>query len=192
MKINCPTCSRNLNVCDELGGRKVRCPGCQAEFYAPEAATEAPPPIAPPVYAEAFTSPPLPNASPFAIDIETDGRSRSRNSQRGNGLGNAAERSGSWIKRYREHCGTRSFILQALLAGWTAFILITGFGLFVSSISSATDAINSPIESERTSASIGVLFFGILCPLACYIGIALPLALAAIVTWEGGKRKSDN
>src|SRR6266849_1934163 len=43
----CPKCGRELKVPDELLGKKVKCPACQAIFITAAEETPAPPPAAP-------------------------------------------------------------------------------------------------------------------------------------------------
>ncbi|MFO0876174.1 MAG: MJ0042-type zinc finger domain-containing protein [Gemmataceae bacterium] len=59
--VTCPSCSGQLRVADDLLGRKVRCPACNATFTSTrEASPEAPPPVKPPA------------VSPLEAPVETE------------------------------------------------------------------------------------------------------------------------
>jgi DNA-directed RNA polymerase subunit RPC12/RpoP len=156
---NCTNCGKGLKATETLSGKNAKCPNCGALVLIPgardvredmgAAVNEARPSLDENV---------LPDPRPSAT-IPTDHKL-------------------NWLARYKNRCGLRSFIFQAILAGWTAFMALVTLGLMMLSASSVSQRI-------PTNADAGAFaLVGICCPVGIYLLIAIPLGIAAIATLE--------
>jgi len=83
------------------------------------------------------------------------------------------------IKRYRRRCGFRSFVFQAIFAGWSVAIAIW----MIVPVLSVIDESHQPWP---TSNSPGAVLLGAwACIIAGWALIAVPLGIAALATYEG-------
>lgn len=73
----------------------------------------------------------------------------------------------------------RSFIFQVLLLAWTALMFLWA----VAGVAATSDYRGPYRDAHETGQAMGML-----CTFFFWIIIALPLAIAAIATFEGGKK----
>ena len=164
---NCTNCGKGLKATETQSGKNAKCPNCGALVEVPGARDtlevmgavmneERPSPD------ENLVTDPRPNAT-----IPTNHKL-------------------NWLARYKSRCGLRSFIFQAILAGWTAFMALVTLGLMLLSASSASQTSGYPYYPyHSTQADAGAFaLVGICCPVGTYLLIAIPLAIAAIATLE--------
>jgi DNA-directed RNA polymerase subunit RPC12/RpoP len=165
---NCTNCGKGLKATETQSGKNAKCPNCGALVLIPEARdvreemgaatmNEGLPPLG-----ENVVPNPRPNPT-----IPTDHKL-------------------NWLARYKNRCGVRSFIFQAILAGWTAFMALVTLGLMLFSASSASQTSGypyNPYHSAEANAGAFALL-GICCPVGTYLLIAIPLGIAAIATLE--------
>lgn len=86
------------------------------------------------------------------------------------------------IHAYRERCGWRSFVLQAVLVSWTVAV---GLVFLACALDIASPSTMSRLGAEQASQT---LVTGFLCFGAGWFLLAFPLALAAICLFGADKR----
>lgn len=86
------------------------------------------------------------------------------------------------IKRYARYVGTRSFIFQVILFGWTAFMILVSLGLVMTTL---MERPRDRIEQDAQAAAFGTMSC---CSCGGYCLFAIPLAIAAIATLETRKK----
>jgi hypothetical protein len=151
----CPRCGGILKMLPSLDGTTVTCPLCNNPFTMPTTAIGPTPPPSP------LVNTPRP---PRQSGLRT------------------ANQFHSPIRRYLRWAGTRSFVFQSILAGWTAFMLCAGLGIFAVYLMDAR--LQSQWEGDRQAVAMGFMLLGVCCPMGIYLLLAIPLGIAAIASLE--------
>jgi hypothetical protein len=83
-------------------------------------------------------------------------------------------------KKYRTWCGTRSFIFQCCLLGWTIFMVV----LLVFILRDAQEETQTYVNKREMSPRDAETFTGVsvCCPCGLWFLVAFPLGMAAILT----------
>lgn len=90
-------------------------------------------------------------------------------------------RSPSWIRRYMRRSGSRSFIFQCVIAGWSALFVFLWATMLLSSASGPRYYLNPQENNEAVGeAAAG----GSCCLFGGWLLVALPCGIAAIATYE--------
>jgi len=90
----------------------------------------------------------------------------------------------SWIKNYQTRCGTRSFIFQCCLLGWTVLMLM----MIAPSLETPSNqqlreqSVNPYNPNEVSMYRVST----VACPIGLWAIITLPLGIAAIATLKKG------
>jgi len=171
IRFACPMCRQELQAHDQDAGGKVGCPKCGQRLQIP------PQPAPPRVNKTVLGAPLEPPTRPFPPpDAEPAFQPRPPPPD--------ASPPRGMTRRYIDWCGTRSVIFQSLLLGWTAFVGLAALALI---LQFATATSKPVTKEEQEAAAIAAFYCGMLCPLAVYLLLAIPLGIAAIATLESGR-----
>ena len=119
----CPMCRQVLQARDEDAGGKLDCPKCGQRLQVPP--RPAPPRVNKTVLGTSLDAPTPPSLPPPIAEHYLPPQSAATPDQ------SPPDVRRGLIRRYIDWCGTRSVIFQSLFLGWTAFMVLAGFGMLL-------------------------------------------------------------